>query len=674
MEDTNEIIELNSEEELLDVPQEVIIDKPKKKKKECWLKKLNKKQRIIIVVGGILLVLLIIALVLFLVFKSKKTENTDIILQADNYRYENGTLFFLDSEKKELGSYECENKDEKTCYVAYFEKENDFDIDQIVYEDDTPYLQRSIIFDNNFVFVYDGKIVLYDIKNQEIKSEYESIKKYKDDAVIVSLKESSELKYGVLSFKDGEINTDRKTEYDYIGYYGYDDNLVYKKGKEYNVENKKLSNIDGTIKSYNDKFVVVQLNNGYYLYDNNGKKAKLPEADFITLKEDYIVLIQEKKLFLYDSEYNILNMDGIELSSDTYITIKKVNKSGKVIETIVPFTVTVNADNINVEVDGNNNILNPYESKINNKLSYVTYSDGKIYFYQDEEKTDLIGKYTCKNKNKVSKESEIFENCFIAHESKLLERSASGNVGYIPIYNGRFVFIEDQSNPNVKSIEFYDLKDNKSISTYVEVDAGFYSNDKIVNKANASNVIVIAKKSGNYYVAFKITSSGAETIVKNDKKSTEIKYLKNYLLARYSDGTYHLLNIDGSEITSKISTRNEIVDYYNDYIVVKSDKYQIYNINTGQIISDEFNYISLNSAYYVGIVNNKLNIYNYDSKKKLLCVDIPVVKNDLANSYNVKYASSSSILVTIYGNEDTYYSFNGPSTYSKNSELLSCEG
>ena len=89
-------------------------------------------KKIIYGVASLILIGLIIGLVL--IFKPEKEikEEESVILEADNYRYENGKLIFLNKNGEDIGTYTCENKKETLCYVAYSSDEDNFDITQEV--------------------------------------------------------------------------------------------------------------------------------------------------------------------------------------------------------------------------------------------------------------------------------------------------------------------------------------------------------------------------------------------------------------------------------------------------------------------------------------------------------------------------------------------------------------
>ena len=232
----NEIVEIDENEEITntqydlnEVTEDLKKDKKKKKEKgpSKW-SKLTKKQKIIIIVCGILLLLIILILILyFLVFKNAESNDSNeddepiVIVEKDNYRYEDGKLIFIDEGKNELGSYECSNKDEDLCYVAYYSNEDEFDIEKQVYENGVPIDFRSDILLNNYVFIYDnsesenGQIQLYNIKNEEVIEDYLLVKKVSDDQVIVK---NEDEEYGILKFSVDEVKNIVDFDYDYLGY------------------------------------------------------------------------------------------------------------------------------------------------------------------------------------------------------------------------------------------------------------------------------------------------------------------------------------------------------------------------------------------------------------------------------------------------------------------------
>ena len=212
---TNEIVEIDENEEITKTQYDLkeIEDNNKSKKKDKKVKKpskwsmLPKKTRIIIIVSIVLVLLIIIGVLLyFFVFRDrtpeeKRPEDPVVIVEKDNYRYEDGFLVILDEDKNELGTYECSNKNEELCYVAYYSNEDDFDTNKRVYENGVPVDIRSDIFNDLYVFIYDnttkedGNVILYDLENNENIGEYELVKEINEEKVIVK---DLEEEYGVL--------------------------------------------------------------------------------------------------------------------------------------------------------------------------------------------------------------------------------------------------------------------------------------------------------------------------------------------------------------------------------------------------------------------------------------------------------------------------------------------
>ena len=158
-----------------EIREELVVEQPKKKKKKdvkeeknvfksmsfYWHNLPKKKKTIILIIVSLLLVLIIL-LVLFLANLKKQEptplpieeETPKVIVEEENYRYEDGSLIFLDASKNELGSYKCTNEDDALCYVAYFDNTDDtFDTPKILAEDGKPWQERTKIFLNKYVFI-----------------------------------------------------------------------------------------------------------------------------------------------------------------------------------------------------------------------------------------------------------------------------------------------------------------------------------------------------------------------------------------------------------------------------------------------------------------------------------------------------------------------------------------
>ena len=153
----NEIVEIDENEEISNTQydmEQVNMPKSKKEKKPSKWSKLDRKKKIIIIVSIVIVLLVIVGVILyFLVFKKDNTvdkhKDPVVIIEKDNYRYEDGKLIFIDKDKNELGSYTCENKSENLCYVANYSNEDSFDSFKRVYESGLTINNRTDIIINN---------------------------------------------------------------------------------------------------------------------------------------------------------------------------------------------------------------------------------------------------------------------------------------------------------------------------------------------------------------------------------------------------------------------------------------------------------------------------------------------------------------------------------------------
>ena len=121
--DTKE--EMTKEQESKKEEEETEKEKNVFKKIAAFWQKLDKKKKIAIICGGIVLLILLGVGLFFLLRKNPEPalpDEPDVIIEMNNYRYENGSLVFLDGDT-ELGRYECENKNENQCAVAYLSSE-----------------------------------------------------------------------------------------------------------------------------------------------------------------------------------------------------------------------------------------------------------------------------------------------------------------------------------------------------------------------------------------------------------------------------------------------------------------------------------------------------------------------------------------------------------------------
>lgn len=670
----NEIIEIDDNDEInttqydLESIQNDNNDNKKKEKKPSKWSKLSKKQKIIVIVVISLILLLIIGLLLyFLVFKKDKGTNKPneplVILEKDNYRYEDGKLIFIDENKKDLGSYECQNKNENLCYVAYYSNEDDFDTNQKVYEDGTKVQNRSDIILNKYAFVYDnekaegGEITLYNFDDEKVEKQYKLVKEYKDNAVIVKEKDN----YGVISFTSDKISEDVKFSYDYIGYIEGTDYLVASTNKNYQLidaEGKEISKtVPGEIKNYDKNNISVNLNGKYYVYNYEGKALLIDQADYIRFVESYIITATGKKLLIYDKDGSPMNKDGIRIQSSSYNTKLIFNEELRQTGKEEAFNVSINGKTMKIDYNDEYATINLNEGELNKNISYISYFSGKLYFYSDEEKHDLLGSYVCAYANKIESSNGTLENCFLAKESSILNPDEKNN-NYLPIYNKRYVFIADTKSPNANdNIILWDLKNNKKLATYKSVDAGYHNEELGINFLDTAGTTVIAKNTSESYGLINIESSSISGLIPFKDKDNEttniaVKKLNDYLVFERSDKTYHIYDMKGNELAKNVSTTSEIVEYKDKYIKVKSENgyYSIYSLD-GKIVSNEYKYIIMDSDFYISVDDkNRVGVYKYDNKKSILEDEIVIDGKDY--SKEIKYGLHGNILLITYIHND----------------------
>lgn len=618
---TGEDVTVSFDEELNKALKEE--EKPTKTKRKMknpfksflkWFKNLPKKKKIIFIsVSGVVL-LLLISLIVFLVLNNKeKDKPKDVVVLEDNFRYDNGTLIFLEN-KKEIGKYECIDKDVKKCYIAYLDNESDtFDHESNVDEKGNILKKRSQIYLSNYVFVYDdGKILLYNIKDKKVEEKLESIKTYntEKDYVVVEDKDN---KFGLIEFSDDTFTFVINAYYDYLGIINTKDLLLVsetnKKQRIIGIDNKQLSKeFSITIKNANKEYISAQSGNKYNLYSYNFEEL-LSGFDYISFHDSYISLVKDSKLYFRDNKLNKMNEEGIALTNDTYNKVNKYNEKKKLDSSEVSYEVTINADNISVLYgEEENEIISKYEGAVSANYTYMNYFNSKLYFYSDEEKENLIGTYECKNKNKLTSENASLNNCNVYASSE----------GVSGIYNNNFVFINDNSSiSEKKNITLYSLTEKKNKASYTEI--------KFINNGNVGTNINHYYTEGLYVIA-KSSSKNSYGIIKLENTSA-----KNIIAFSYKN----------------IATNN------NYYVLENNDgKFSIWNDNFSKI-SDEFEYVELLKDFYVGINDKKLNVYRYQTTtNKVLESDIVLPSTDYKNTYTVTI--SDKIIIKV-GDEEYKY-------------------
>lgn len=623
--------------------------KPKKKlniisKFTSWWAGLSKAKKIISIVISVLVLILIVLgiLVIFKKDNKDKDKEPDVVIVEDNYRYENGVLIFLDSSKSEIGKYKCKNKDEKKCFIAYQSNEDDFSGDIYLDEEGNKLKMRSSIVNNDYVFIVDNKkgseddIILYSIKSSSNVDEYKLVKQVSKNSNMVVLKDKDD-KYGILDLSDttprtavafsnvyaGIINTEMASKYAAVKkidkYYltDFNDEIV-------------SPGFSNPIVDYNDNYIVTKSDNGEYkVFDFDGNDLH-PKSKYIFIKlaDKYYGALADNGLVIYDNEGLKYNEIPIVLTSTNYNKTYTFDANNQVISTEVAFEIEPNDDYVTLTRGKAVDAISIKEAKANKDFPFVSYFNGILYVYSDVEKENLIGKYTCKNKNT----SGTLDHCSIATTNQISNNDMTYEVktGTIAVLNNRFVFIKDTITNG--GILLYDLKEEKKMGPFSEVENIDAISD-VVTQKNANEVFFIVKNNKNLYGLLKVMSNTAEFQIGIDLR--ELERIGDYYVGKKSSDTYVLFNSAGKEITKDVG--GKIVSYNDNYIVVKTgNNYNVHSYSGEKISSGEYTFIKLYDTFYIGITNNSyLGAYKYNKVNK----NAPDV-NVLTNTVNIKQSDS----------------------------------
>lgn len=611
--------------------------KEKKSFKEKWNNYSKKKKAFIIILGLLIIVLVVVGIIFFIKedeLEEKKKDDPVVVIEKDNYRYENGSLILLDSDDNEIGKYECENKSENNCRIAYQNNEDDFDEEKYIYEDGSELKFITPIINNTYAFIYDsskeenGMVFLYDLSKNEVTEKYNSVKYYKIEDTEYLIIENDESNYGLFKVNEEGLQQLIDFKYDYLGIKKDEmismSYLVALKDNKYLIvdENGKevSKKIGDKIKSFNNKYIVVEDINGIYkVTDYRNNNLLKEEYNYIILQENYLVAVKDtNKVVIID--YNETNLQNKEITiPNTYYNKTYIyDENNKPVSTEEAFWIINNDSSVTIEyykneTDVESNVVNIYEGLVSKNYEYISYFDGILYIYDDEAKTNLIGSYKCTNKNNVNSIDSIYDNCYLAKESSFSDNELSNsnkNLGYLPVINKRFIFINDTLDKNNLNIVLYDLQENKTLGSYLSVDAGIYDGSTTLSFVTNSNLSVIGKSSRkNKFGVINITKDNVSGLL--DMKYDSIERIGDYFQVENAGGTYQLYDKTGEKVTEAVG--NKIVNYTNGYIKTKEgEKYSIYSFDVESNSKKNLNYVDLKNNFFVTIDANKnLKIYEY---------------------------------------------------------------
>lgn len=622
----------------LEEKKEENLEPPKKKSwveklKENW-HNLDKKKKIMIITIGVLLLILIIVLIVFFVTKLNKPEEEkpkeevveEAPVLADNFYYKGGSLYFLDDLEEEIGSYECENQDSNLCYVAYNNYRDNFDVDKLEDEEGEEIVRRVPIYENNYVFIFDNEdekaqlLKLYSIKDEEVKEEYNVVKAFADNMIIVADKDN---KYGLIKIENG-ITEVVPLEYEYLGMIDGEDNLIAQDEKGYiviNKNNKKLSstfNKSYEIKKYNNNFVVAKVGGDYNLYNY---KADLIDGgyNYIDVIDKYAALVDNSShVYVIDNTKLKYNEGDILLDNKDYVKTYIYDEEDNLVKTNRSFEWKIKSDSIEFAIyedgieDATYKNLSITEALVNKNYKYVNYFNSKLYFYSDAEKEILLGSYSCSNQNNVSKESDTYTTCFVAkdtiyEDNDMMGVNDSKRKALSPLINDTFVFVNDGPN----DVKLVNLKSNKVMGTYTNINTYTADNNYVFDKKSGKVNIVAMNKKGKYGV-LEIDGSEVEALYTFDYN--KIEKLGEYYLAQDTSNNWKVLfkESETALIPGKILGYNSDTKYLKAKV---NNKYAVYDIN-GNAIGNDYEYVELYSSYYAAVNKDKeIYIYNYTGEQ-----------------------------------------------------------
>lgn len=652
------------------------------KKFKDWFSKLTKKQKIIFISVAVLILILLITLVIILVTRKKdeQTNNNntpDIVLEADNYMYQNGTLTMLDRNGNTLGTYDCENKDEKKCYVAYLSNfEDDFDTPINKSSNDEIIKSRSQIYFDRYVFIYDNesenaeRIKLYDMQDNKIIDSYYGVKSYNvENANAVVLKDEKDT-YGLFEFNSNGLTPLINFKYSYLGLIDKEKDVlvVVKDSRGYYLvdyaDKAQTKVFNKPIYDYNDNYVVLKDNNNYSIYDYKNKDF-LKDYDYIRLiSNDYAAVVKNKNLFIRNFEDKKYNEEGYELTNDKYRKVYTFDSERKLINTEFAFDLELHEKTLSITIknaDGStrDEKLNLAEGDASAKYNYYSYYNGKLYFYDDENKTNLIGTYECNNKN--NNITDKFNNCYVAKDNVFNDSYINPYVNkdaVIALYNKRYVFILDapdlQNNDN-KEIKFYDLTQSKVLGTYNAIDANMGQSVDNLTLVNTNDTKIIARlKSGKFGV---IQIKGSDANVLQKFNYNYIERAANDYIVQLENNNWQIIYGSNNYTSSEFPGR--IKNYANGYVVIKnSEKDYIYKGDGTMLLNTGYDYIDINNkTVFAAAKDSKLDIYTYDNVTKKVNTDtISLKSNKYYNTNTPAFklsVSGNNVNVNIYNSDGT---------------------
>lgn len=649
---------LESEEKPLDLEIEEKKEEPKKEKKKLidkWKELPTGKKVLVIICISLFIALLAILMVFALSRKPKekvkpkeKEKEQEVITIVDNYYYKDGNLYLVDANDKEIGSYECKNKDKDNCYVAINTYRDTLDVPKVSDENNEAKIERMPIYNNDYVFIYDdssangGKTYLYSMKTKDTIGEYLDTKGYDKNFIILKTMDN---KYGFYQINESMITVFNPI-YNELFYIDGEDYLVGYNNKGYVIltkNGKEISKyVPGTakLKYYNKNFMVFEDNSNYSVYNSDGKMVK-DKYRFITVKEGFIFLIDDSnKMYVIDGDGAKYNEEGIALKNTDYVSNYIYDSNGKIAKTMLAYKIEVTKESIEImpynkryEEDINVSI-NINEGLVSKNLKNYNYLQGNLYFYKDEEKKELIGFYKCTNPNSLVGNNTELVNCNIAKDEIFEDNDSTpaelvNRQSTIPLINERFVFIQD----GAKNIVLYDLAEKKGKASYSKVNTYTPNNNNTFTLYSGNVELVAVNKKNKFGV---VSINGAELQGIHPFDYDHVEKLNDKYIGKNSNNKWVILG-ETNEYADKI------MGIKGNFIKLKKNTYSVVKIDSNEKIGAGYKYVELYDNYYAGVdSSNYLMIYDYNGddfiKDKIL-----LSNNNYSKVENPAFKISSKI-------------------------------
>lgn len=593
------------------------------------------KKALLFLIGSF--ILLFSAILLYYVSREEEKPKDlekpkEAVIVKDNYNYDNGSLIFLDDKEESIGNYECINKNADKCYVSFELSEDAFDEEQNFYTDNKLVEKRTKIYFNRFAFITDGdKEFLYDftlkkeIGSYGAKSFYSNYVTATENNYVILKNEEN--KYGVVDLDNKTMIEIIPFEYDYLGVIkknvsAKNNKLVYQKDGKWGIisfKNKVLFTIDEQITDYNDTYVKTITNtNSYNLYKYDKTKVLENYSYIDTLTDLIVTIVDNKYIVVNNNELVPLYTEQIPIKNYNYVKKNIYDKDKNLIEVAKSYEITLVNETLYVNVinreDKTEYVFNILEGQMSYKNDFYSYSNGKLYFYGDNAKTELIGTYSCNNKNNLTASATSFGNCYLATD---LTDTTKNYV--IPIYQNRFVVVYDApSLVNDSTIKYYlyDLQENKLMGRYLSIYAYAKESDTKGGVYHESEIpkYLVAVNGEKKYGVLKIDEEKASIAV--SFLYDDIKKQGSYLLGKTSNN-WKLLDYNGKEI---LDNAYQLYELYDEYIVAvdSENKLFIFNYNKKQIINEPVTINNINEKITLSLIGSNLVInadntsYRYD--------------------------------------------------------------